>query len=127
MSADTNYPTNNNGSEYFNLNECHSFESTHHGTDLYPLSSQPCSQVTIWNTTAQDVYIYDGNSRVPESAPSDLKRILIKAAAAATPLQPVVFMGLTNADQLSAKHNSTPAATAPLCYRTQFFSNNPSR
>ena len=120
-------PITNIGNTYFNVNECHSFESTHGGTALYPLSSQPCSQVTIYNTTAQPVYIYDKNSRVAESAPSNLKRILIPAAAAAAPLQGVVFMGLTNADELSAKHATTPAATAPLCYRTQFFSSNPSR
>jgi hypothetical protein len=126
MSADTNYPTSNTGSEYFNVNECHSFLSTHGGTALYPLSSQPASQVTVYNTTAVAVYIYDKNSRIPESAPSDLKRILIPAATDATPLQGVVFMGLTNADELSAKH-ANHAVTAPLCYRTQFFSSNPSR
>ena len=126
MSANTNYPTTNTGSEYFNINECHSFESTHGGTALYPLSSQPASQVTIYNSTAVAVYIYDKNSRVPGGAPSDLKRILIPAAAAATPMQGVTFMGLTNANELSAKH-ANHAATAPLSYRTQFFSNNPSR
>tara|TARA_R110002020_G_scaffold79078_3_gene198419 strand:- start:15619 stop:15990 length:372 start_codon:yes stop_codon:yes gene_type:complete len=120
-------PTSNTGNTYFNVNECHSFESTHGGTALYSLSSQPASQVTIYNSTAQLVYIYDKNSRVAGAAPSDLKRILIPAAAAATPLQGVTFMGLTNADELSAKHTSTPAETAPLSYRTQFFSSNPSR
>ena len=127
MSADTNYPTSNIGSTYFNVNECHSFESTHGGTALYPLSSQPCSQVTIYNTTGKDVYIYDKNSRRAGTTPSDLKRILIPAAAAAEPLQGVVFMGLTNADELSAYHASSPAVADPLCYRTQFFSSNPSR
>ncbi len=120
-------PISNTGNTYFNVNECHSFASTHGGTALYPLSSVPCSQVTIYNTTAKDVYIYDKNSRVAESAPSDLKRILIPAAEDKHPLQGVVFMGLTNADELSAKHASTPAVADPLCYRTQFFSSNPSR
>ena len=127
MSADTNYPTSNTGSEYFNLNECHSFESTHGGTALYPLSTIPCSQVTIYNTTAQDVYIYDKNSRKTDGSVNDEKRILIKAAAAATPLHGVTFMGLTNADEVSAKMVTNPAVANPLCYRTQFFTSNPSR
>ena len=108
MSAETNYPTSNTGSEYFNLNECHSFECTHGGTAIFPLSTQPASQG-------------------PGTTPDDNKRILIKAAAAATPLQGITFMGLTNADEISAKHASAVAVANPLYYRTQFFSNNPSR
>ena len=120
-------PISNSGNTYFNVNECHSFESTSGGTALYSLSSQPCSQVTIYNTTAKDVYIYDKNSRVADSAPSDIKRILIPAADAAEPLQGIVFMGLTNAHEISAKHTSAPLVANPLYYRTQFFSSNPSR
>jgi hypothetical protein len=120
-------PITNYGNTYFNVNECHSFQSTHGGTALYPLSSQPASQVTIYNTTAQPVHIYDKNSRVADAAPNDDKRILIPAASATTPLQGVVFMGLTNADELSAKHATSPAVAAPLCYRTQYFSSNPAR
>ena len=120
-------PISNIGNTYFNVNECHSFQSTHGGTALYPLSSQPCSQVTIYNTTDKLVYIYDKNSRVAGSAPSDLKRILIPAAATKDPFQGVVFMGLTNADELSAKHTVAPAVADPLYYRPQFFSSNPSR
>ena len=127
MSAETNYPTSNTGSEYFNVNECHSFECTHGGTDIFPLSTQPASQVTIYNLTTVDLYIYDKNSRRPGTTPDDNKRILIKAAAAATPLQGITFMGLTNADEISAKHDSAVAVANPLYYRTQFFSNNPSR
>ena len=37
-------PISNTGNTYFNVNECHSFESTSGGTALYPLSSQPCSR-----------------------------------------------------------------------------------
>jgi len=119
-------PISNSGNTYFNVNECHSFESTHGGTVLYPLSSQPASQVTIYNGTGVVIYIYDKNSRVAESPPSDLKRIKIPAAAATAPWRGVVFMGLTNADELSAKH-ANHDVTAPLSYRTQFFSSNPSR
>ena len=119
-------PITNIGNTYFNVNECHSFQSTHGGTALYPLSSQPASQVTIYNTTAQPVHIYDKNSRVADAAPNDDKRILIPAASATTPLQGVEFMGLTNADELSAKH-ANHAVGAPLSYRTQFFSSHPSR
>tara|TARA_R110000824_G_scaffold158612_1_gene332600 strand:- start:168 stop:551 length:384 start_codon:yes stop_codon:yes gene_type:complete len=127
MSADTNYPTSNAGSEYFNVNECHSFASTHGGTALYPLSSQPASQVTIYNTSARDVFIYDKNSRRAGTTPDDNKRFKIPAAAATAPWQGVVFMGLTNADELSAFTAVSPAVADPLCYRTQFFSSNPSR
>ena len=119
-------PISNSGNTYFNVNECHSFESTHGGTDLYPLSSQPASQVTIYNGTAVPIYIYDKNSRVAGGDPSDLKRIKIPADGASSPWQGVVFMGLTNADELSAKH-ANHAVGAPLSYRTQFFSSNPSR
>jgi len=120
-------PITNTGNTYFNVNECHSFESTHGGTSIYPLSSQPCSQVTVYNTTAKDVSIYDKNSRIADGTPNPHKRILIPAAAAAEPLQGIVFMGLTNSDELSAEHASSPAVANPLCYRTQFFSSNPSR
>ena len=119
-------PITNIGNTYFNVNECHSFESTHGGTALYPLSSQPCSQVTIYNLTEVKVEIYDKNSRRAGLAPSGYKRIVIPAAAAATPLQGVVFMGLTNADELSAQHVNH-ALLNPLCYRTQYFSSNPAR
>ena len=119
MSANTNYPTSNIGSTYFNVNECHSFFYTF-GTDLLPLSSQACSEVHVWNQSGQILYLYTYS----DGPVVDERRIAIPAAAAATPLRPYVIKGLTNADQLSAK---LAASTGNIYWRTQFFSNNPSR
>jgi len=110
-------PTSNEGSEFFNINQCYSFNDTY-GTTLNSLSSQPCSEVWIWNQTGQILYVYD------QDRSTDDRRLAIPAAAAATPLQPYVIRGLTNAEQVSAK---TASGTGLVYWRTQFFSNNPSR
>ena len=111
-------PTSNEGSEFFNINQCYSFNNTY-GEDLYPLSSQPCSEVWIWNQTGQILYVYD---LYGASDWMDERRLAIPAAAAATPLQPFVIRGLTNAEQVSAK---THTGSGKVYWRTQFFSSNP--
>jgi len=110
-------PTKNTGSEFFNINQCYSFNDTA-TTALNSLSSQACSEVWIWNQTGQILYVYD------QDRLTDDRRLAIPAAAAATPLQPYVIRGLTNAEQVSAK---TASGTGKFYWRTQYFSNNPSR
>jgi hypothetical protein len=110
-------PTSNAYSKYFNTNQCFSYNCSI-GTTLNALSTQPCSEVIIWNQTGQILYVYDQNRT------SNDQRIAIPAAAAATPLRPYVIRGLTNADQVSAK---TASSAGTVYWRTQFFSSNPIR
>ena len=112
-----NIPTSNAYSEYFNTNQCFSYNCAI-GTTLNALSTQPCSEVIIWNQTGQILYVYDRNRT------SNDQRIAIPAAAAAAPLRPYVIRGLTNADQVSAK---TASSNGTVYWRTQFFSSNPIR
>ncbi len=110
-------PTSNSGSTYFNTNQCFSFNDTF-DTTLKVFSAQPCSEVIIWNRTGETLYVYD-HDRI-----EDDERLAIPVASAAAPLQPWVIRGLTNAEQVSAK---TDSGSGLVYWRTQFFSNNPSR
>ena len=103
-------PTSNNGSTYYNINECRSFNLTVRST-LTRLSSQPCSEIELFNRTGSTLSAYDnGYSAEP-------------FAMLLNNNESIVFRGLTNSDQVSAK-----AATPGLVfYRTQFFSSNPLR
>lgn len=103
-------PTSNNGSTFYNVNECRSFNQTV-TTALTRLSSCPCSEVILTNRTGGNLSAYDcGFSGEP------FAMLLVNNDT-------YTFRGLTNADQLSAK-----AATAgPIFYRAQYFSFNPSR
>lgn len=103
-------PTSNNGSTYYNINECRSFNQTA-GTTLTKLSSQPCSEIEIFNRTGGNLSAYDNNYSDEQYA------MLIPNDAS------VVLRGLTNSDQVSAK----AASAGPIFYRTQFFSSNPLR
>jgi hypothetical protein len=103
-------PTSNNGSLFYNVNECRTFNQTI-TTALTRLSSQPCSEVILTNRTGGNLSAYDnGFSGEPFA-------MLLKNDDSMT------FRGLTNSDQLSAK----AAAPGPVFYRTQYFSSNPSR
>ena len=108
-------PTSNYGTKYFNTNQCYSFNDTF-DTALKALSTQPCSEVIIWNKTGKNLYVYDQN-RI-----EDHERLWIPVASAAAPLRPYVLRGLTNADQVSAK---TGASSGLVFWRSQFFSSNP--
>jgi len=118
-------PTSNAGSTYYNTNQCYSFNGGAHGA-LAPLSSQPCSEVIIWNTTGQILWVYDGSQYNDDLTGrfADNQRLEIPAAADASPLQPYVIRGLTNAEQVSAK---TGGSSGLVYWRSQFFSSNPSR
>jgi hypothetical protein len=103
-------PSTNSGSTYFNINQCRSFNQTA-GTSLTKLSSQPCSEIELYNRTGGTLSAYDNGFSAEPFA------MLLNNN------ESIVLRGLTNSDQVSAK-----AATAgSIFYRTQFFSSNPLR
>jgi hypothetical protein len=103
-------PSTNNGSTYYNINQCRSFNQIA-GTSLTKLSSQPCSEIELYNRTGGLLSAYDnGFSQEP-------------FAMLLNNNESIVLRGLTNSDQVSAK----AAGAGPIFYRTQFFSSNPLR
>jgi len=122
-------PTSNSGSTYFNTNQCFSFNNHLPNANMVCLSSQPCSEVIIWNDTGQDVYIYAG----PDDASGDFAKYSDQARALLLPklsdqeISSITIRGLTNSNQVSAKKAAAGSAGEIIYYRTQFFSNNPSR
>jgi len=122
-------PTSNSGSTYFNTNQCFSFNNHLPDANMVCLSSQPCSEVIIWNDTGQDVYIYAG----PDDASGDFAKYSDQARALLLPklsdqeISSITVRGLTNSNQVSAKKAAAGSAGEIIYYRTQFFSNNPSR
>lgn len=103
-------PVSNNGSTYFNINQCRSFNLIV-GTAMTKLSSQPCSEIELHNHTGGILSAYDNGYSGEEFA----YRVDIG--------ERVTLRGLTNSDQVSAKS----ATAGRLFYRTQFFSMNPLR
>jgi hypothetical protein len=103
-------PTTNNGSTYYNINQCRSFNQTA-GTALTKLSSQPCSEIELFNRTGGNLSAYDNGYS------GEAYAMLIPNNSS------MILRGLTNSDQVSAK----AASTGPIFYRTQFFSSNPLR
>jgi hypothetical protein len=103
-------PTSNNGSTYFNINQCRSFNQIAF-TTLTNLSSQPCSEIELFNRTGGNLSAYDNGFSEEAFA------MLIPNNSSIT------LRGLTNSNQVSAK----AASAGPIFYRTQFFSLNPLR
>ena len=103
--------TDNNGSTFYNINECKSFNQTI-DTSLSSLSAHPCSEVIIINKTEQSVYLYDSDNF------DDSNRLLIEDG------EIITLRGITNSSQVSAK---TDSGSGTLYYRTQFFSMLPQR
>lgn len=114
----------NNGSGYVNFNICRSFNQTISTsltmftganapvtTDGVLTGGQPCSEVIIINKTAGDLTIFDMEY-------TDAANGLVISTG-----ESVVIRGLTNVAQVSA----VAASAGTVYYRTQFFSNNPSR
>ena len=127
-------PTSNEGSTYFNTNQCFSFNNHLPNANMVCLSSQPCSEVTIWNNTGQDVYIYAGPDEVGGGGVDDSFRIYSDQARALLlpklsdqEASSITIRGLTNSNQVSAKKAAAGSAGELIYYRTQFYSNNPSR
>ena len=104
--------TDNNGSTFYNINDCRSFNQNLTSTALSQLSSYPCSEVIIINKTGQSVYIYDSNYF------DDSNRLLLESGDS------IALRGITNSSQVSAK---TVSLGGTLYYRTQYFSMLPQR
>tara|TARA_R110000824_G_scaffold59774_3_gene160251 strand:- start:1942 stop:2304 length:363 start_codon:yes stop_codon:yes gene_type:complete len=114
-------PTSNAGTQYFNRNQCRSFEQGI-STSLIKLSGGaaggfPCSEAIIYNAGGTLMYIYDRAELFTNGVPEDEYRWALSAGETFT------FRGLTNVDQVSAK---TSTGTSIIRYRTQFFSSNTS-
>ena len=106
--------------DYINLNTCrsHTLAAT---TALQALtgfdqaafgSGILCSEVLIINKSGEDAYIYDSGII------HDATRLLIEDN------ESITIRGITNSHEVSAKLGS---GTGTIYYRTQRFSNNPSR
>jgi len=104
--------TSNTGSTYFNINECRSYSSRVTNSAFAKLSSQVCSEVTIFNKTGQICYIND-NNYVGDGD-----------GLALDDNDTVTIRGITNTELVSAK---TAASSGILYYRTAFFSSLPQR
>ena len=120
--------TTNNGSTYFNNNECRSFNiRTAAGSAMIRLSGvdsvkpflgQLCSEVYIVNKTGGAVELFDRSD-----AWGDAQAINVSRGFLLADNDSVTLRGLTNVNQVSAKG----ASVGTLYYRTQFFSSNPIR
>jgi len=96
--------------QYINLNVCKSFNQVL-TTNLVALSSQICSEVIIYNKTGADILLYDSNNF------NALNAFLISNNDS------FVVRGITNTNQVSA----VALSAGTIYYRSQFYSNNPSR
>jgi hypothetical protein len=103
--------TDNNGSTFYNINDCRSFNQTI-SSNLVQLYSYPCSELVLVNRTGQVLYVYDNNYYDPEFA------FLLANN------ESFVFRGLTNSGTVSAQ---TLSGSGLIFYRTQYFSNLPQR
>jgi hypothetical protein len=104
-------PTTNNGSTYYNINDCRSFNQIA-TTGLVALSAYPCSEVILINKSGASIYIYDS------SYTNDSNRLVIDNN------ETFVIRGLTNSSQVSAK---TASGSGLLYFRTQYYSFLPQR
>jgi hypothetical protein len=104
-------PSTNNGSTFYNINDCRSFSQTI-TTSLVALSGYTCSEVIIVNKTGNSVYIYDS------SYFDDSNRLLLESN------ESIVLRGITNSSQVSAK---TLTSSGTLYFRTQYYSLLPQR
>lgn len=103
-------PTSNNGSTFYNINECRSFKQTV-GATLVALTAQPCSEVIISNKTGGNVVIFDNSY-------SDANNSFLLSNG-----EVFTFRGITNTSVVSA----SGAVTGDLYYRTQYYSLLPQR
>jgi len=108
--------TSNDGTTFYNINNCRSFNQTI-TTALVPLSSDqaqgyPCSEVIIVNKTGQNILVFDNDY------------VAAANAMALSADDTFVIRGITNTNQVSAK---TTSGSGTLYYRSQFFSDLPQR
>jgi len=104
-------PTSNNGSTFYNINDCISFNQPV-TTALVALSAYTCSEVILINKTGASVFIYDSSNF------SDSNRLVLDNN------ETFVIRGLTNSSQVSAK---TLSGSGLLYFRTQYYSFLPQR
>ena len=97
---------------YANSNVCKSFKLTLANTNLTSLTGQVCSEVLVVNKSGQDLSLFDNGD-------SQADHCMLVGDG-----ESITIRGLTNSNQLSAKLAS---GTRSIYYRTQYFSNNPSR
>lgn len=103
-------PTSNNGSTFFNINDCRSFKQTI-TTALVQLSSYPCSEVIIVNKTGTNVIVFDNGYSLAQNG------FLLSNNETFT------FRGITSTSVVSA----SAAATGDIYYRSQYYSLLPQR
>ena len=102
--------TSNNGSTFYNINDCRSFNQTI-GTQITQLSAYPCSEVIIVNKTGGNLTDFDNNY------------INTQFGFLLANNESFTFRGITSTATVSAS-----AATQGLIYyRTQYFSLLPQR
>ena len=102
--------TSNNGSTFYNINDCKSFTQSIANT-LVALSAYPCSEVILVNKGTSAVLIYDNNNF------ADANSLTLSAGETFT------IRGITSASLVSAK----AVTSTTLYYRTQYFSYLPQR
>ncbi|NBP04416.1 MAG: hypothetical protein EBU90_30900 [Proteobacteria bacterium] len=102
------FPTSNNAMVFFNRNVCRSFNQSL-DTNIVALTSQPCSEIVVYNVGSVPVLLFDSDYTAPNFSfivPPSSERVL---------------RGITNANTVSAR---TTTGTAIIYYRTQYYSNN---
>ena len=122
-------PTTNEGSTYYNENQCRTFQMAIGSNTLTCLSSvdagghgvgQPCSEIILINRTGGAITIYDKNNgpfgaSSPKGAGGSRGFVLKDD-------EQFTFRGITNVNEVSAY-----GTAGHIQYRAQFFSSNPSR
>lgn len=101
--------TDNNGTTYYNINQCKSFTLTFPASGFKRFADQPCSEVVILNSSGASLSAVDSNLF------GSVNALIIPNGTTFT------ISGITNSNQVSAY------GTGTFSYRTQFFSNNPQR
>jgi hypothetical protein len=122
--------TNGRSNQYFNRNECRSF-NIRVSTSMVRLSGrdsgapgtatghgQECSEVYIVNKSGGAITLFDRSD-----AWGDAEAINISRGFLLDDNDSITLRGLTNVNQVSAKG----AGAGTIYYRTQFFSSNPIR
>jgi len=103
--------TSNNGSTFYNINDCRSFTQPI-STSLVALSAYPCSEAVLWNKGATAITIYDNDYSASQFG------LTLSAGESFT------LRGLTNTLHVSA---ISPVGAGALYFRTQYFSYLPQR
>ena len=133
MSEQSNYPTSNSGSEYFNENICRTFIQpvttsiaalSGASRDLNPNEGDgwPCSEVLIRNLTGVVVKVWDKGYHDDAGTPASGNHFYWQLEDN----DEVTIRGITNVNQVSAAL-VTGAAKNDLFIRAQYYSSNPIR